>query len=509
MGFTTLRGDALVNAITCASAACFLLFGYDNGVFAGIINTEAFLSQFNYPSSTLTGTIVSIYNLGCFLGCIIAGLIGRRLGRRLTIIASQWVCIVGTILQCTAFTVGHLIVGRIVTGVATGMATSTIPTWVSETARANRRGPLVALQLAIVSGGILIAYWLDYGMLYAVGQVVWRFPVAFQAVFSIATICMVYFLPESPRLLYDKGRTEEADQILCRLKDKPIDHPDIIRERTEILAAIELEHSLPKMTVRRLLFEPSELKLLRRIIIGFSCQCIQQLTGIAVVIGYLPYVAHNEIGLSQNLAQIMGGIGAVIYFIASFPPIYFVERFGRRQCLIFGSIGMTLCWTLLIIFLALGEQRNNKGLLYAGIVMMYIYQIIFAFSWLSVPWIYPPEITPLNVRHIGAAAATSAEWLTAFLVSEVTPTAVTNIGFYYYIVFAVVCAASIPIVYFFYPETAGRTLEEIDMLFAAGSIHGRDFEEASPEKMHDELMDRVAVSFVERTDGETKDIIHV
>jgi hypothetical protein len=95
------------------------------------------------------------------------------------------------------------------------------------------------------------------------------------------------------------------------------------------------------------------------------------------------------------------------------------------------------------------------------------------------------------------------------LVSEVTPTAVTNIGFYYYIVFAVVCAASVPIVYFFYPETAGRTLEEIDMLFAAGSIHGRDFEESSTEKMHEELMDRVAVSFVERADAETKDTIHV
>lgn len=120
MGFTNLRGNALVNAITCASAACFLLFGYDNGVFAGIINTEAFRSQFGYPSSTITGTIVSIYNLGCFLGCIVASLVGRKLGRRMTIIWSQWVCILGTILQCTAFTVPHLIVGRIVTGVATG-----------------------------------------------------------------------------------------------------------------------------------------------------------------------------------------------------------------------------------------------------------------------------------------------------------------------------------------------------------------------------------------------------
>lgn len=164
------------------------------------------------------------------------------------------------------------------------MATSTIPTWVSETSTANRRGPLVAFQLAIVSGGILIAYWLDYGMIYATGQVVWRFPVAFQAVFSIATIGMVYFLPESPRLLYDKGQIDEADQILCRLKDKPIDHPDIVRERTEILAAISLEHSQPQMSVRRLLFEKSELKLLRRIVIGFSCQCIQQLTGKPILV---------------------------------------------------------------------------------------------------------------------------------------------------------------------------------------------------------------------------------
>jgi MFS family permease len=124
MGFRTARGDDLVMAITCASATCFLLFGYDNGVFAGIINTPEFLEQFGNPSSSKTGTIVSIYNLGCFLGCLVAAQFGRKLGRRLTIIVSQWICIVGTILQCTAYVIPHLIVGRIVTGVAVGMATS-------------------------------------------------------------------------------------------------------------------------------------------------------------------------------------------------------------------------------------------------------------------------------------------------------------------------------------------------------------------------------------------------
>lgn len=118
---------------------------------------------------------------------------------------------------------------------------------------------------------------------------------------------------------------------------------------------------------------------------------------------------------------------------------------------------MSLCWILLIVFMSLGKRRNSDGLLYAGIVMMYVYQIAFAFSWLSVPWIYPPEITPLNVRHIGAATATSAEWLTAFLVQEVTPIAVTTISWRYYFVFTAVCLVSIPIVYFFYPETSGKT----------------------------------------------------
>lgn len=167
-------------------------------------------------------------------------------------------------------------------------------------------------------------------MLHATGQVVWRFPVAFQAVFAIATIGMVHFLPESPRLLYAKGCTAEGDDVLSRLKDLPLDHPELQREREEIFAAIALERAQPKVTLKKLLFEHSEIKLLRRIVIGFSCQCIQQLTGISVVIGYLPYVARNEIGLSENMAQIMGGIGAIVYLFASFPPIYF----GESHCCI-------------------------------------------------------------------------------------------------------------------------------------------------------------------------------
>lgn len=121
------RGKTLQFAVTVCCLCAFVLFGFDQGVFGGILQNEDWLNQFNHPSDSETGIIVSCYNLGCLTGCIINFFLGEKLGRRKTIWMAMCFVLVGAALQTSAFTVAHLVVGRVVTGFGTGIKTSTVP----------------------------------------------------------------------------------------------------------------------------------------------------------------------------------------------------------------------------------------------------------------------------------------------------------------------------------------------------------------------------------------------
>lgn len=121
------RGKKLQRAVTSCCLCAFVLYGYDQGVFGGILENKDWLRQFDDPGDTLTGFITSSYNLGCLIGCFKNFVVGEKLGRRWTIwVAMGWI-LIGAALQATASTRAHLIVGRIVTGVGTGLKTSTVP----------------------------------------------------------------------------------------------------------------------------------------------------------------------------------------------------------------------------------------------------------------------------------------------------------------------------------------------------------------------------------------------
>ena len=155
-------------------------------------------SQANHRS-TIQGISIASYNLGCFCGAIACIWIGDFLGRRKTIFLGSSIMVVGAILQASAFSLPHLIVGRLITGMGNGLNTSTVPTWQSECSKSHRRGQLVMIEGALITGGIMISYWLTFGSSFIKNEAAWRFPIAFQIVFALIILAFILELPESPR----------------------------------------------------------------------------------------------------------------------------------------------------------------------------------------------------------------------------------------------------------------------------------------------------------------------
>jgi len=175
-----------------------------------------------------------------------------------------------------------------------------------------------------------------------------------------------------------------------------------------------------------------------------------------------PYIFQTSIGMSRYDALLVSGGLQVFYFLSSLIPWIVVDRAGRRRLFMIGSIGMGTCMMLSAIFVGIG----TKGLGYAAAVVLYIFQTFFTLGWQSNMWIYPSELLPLKLRLRGGALAVVSQWLFTFLVVEITPPMITNIGYKSYIVFAVINFITVPVVWFCYPETSRLPLEAVDLLFA-------------------------------------------
>lgn len=314
---------------------------------------------------------------------------------------------------------------------------------------------------ALITCGIMISYWVDLGFSFAPGSVAWRFPLAFQLVFCIFILIFIPFLPESPRWLVLKKREHEAREILAALADTDMD--DHVVEN-ELVAIRETVEEMSKGSFRDL-FTMDKDRNLHRTVIAYTNQMFQQISGINLIT-YYAAVIYGNLGMSSFMSRLLAALNGTEYFIASWPAVFLVERVGRRKLMLFGAIGQAGTMAIL----AGVNSSEEKGAQIAGIVFLFVFNTFFAVGWLGMTWLYPAEIVPLRIRAPANALSTSANWIFNFLVVMITPVAFNTIGYQTYIIFAVINAFMVPCVYFFYPETAYRSLEEMDTIFH--KVHG-------------------------------------
>lgn len=465
--FYGLRGVWLHRSIGFIAGMGFLLFGYDQGVMGGLLTLENFKSYFpEMDDSTISGTVVAIYEIGCFLGALTAMWLGDKIGRRKMIFWGSIVMTIGAILQCSSYGLAQLIVGRIVTGYGNGYITSTVPTWQSEAAKPKERGRLVMISGALITGGIMISYWIDFAFYFVDNEADWRFPLAFQVVFAIIIFSFVLGLPESPRWLIKKGRIDEAREVFAALDDRPIDSHLVEAQVAEVRESLAEEAVSSTASVMRL-FTFDKNRHFHRSMLAFWNQAFQQITGINLITYYAEYLFETSIGMSALNSRILAACNGTEYFLASWVAFYTIEKFGRRNLMIFGSIGQTL--TMVILTITVWRATAPYSDSHAGIaaaVFLFVFNTFFAIGWLGMTWLYPAEITGLEIRAPANGLSTCANWLFNFMVVMVTPVSFTNIQYYTYTVFAALNLVILVATIIFYPETAGRSLEEIDRIFA-------------------------------------------
>jgi len=490
-----------------AAFACIggVLYGYNQGMFSGILAMPAFGKHMDgiLENSTQKGWLTAILELGAWVGAILSGFIAEVCSRKYGVLIATSFFVLGVVVQASSIAGGHeaILGGRFITGMGVGSLSMIVPLYNSECAPPEVRGALVALQQLAITFGIMISFWIDYGCNYIGGtteetqsDAAWLVPICIQVVPAIILFIGMLWMPFSPRWLLHHGREEEARTILANLRDLPPNHELIELEFLEIKAQSLFEKRslaehfphLQEQTAWNIfklqfvaigaLFKTKAM--FKRVIVATVTMTFQQWSGINAILYYAPSI-FAQLGLSQNTTSLLAtGVVGIAMFIATIPAVLWIDRVGRKPVLTVGALGMALCHFIVAVILAknIDNFDNHQAAGWAAVVMVWLFVVHFGYSWGPCAWIIVAEIWPLSTRPYGVSLGTSSNWMNNFIVGQVTPDMLENITYGTYILFGVLTTLGAAFIWFFVPETKRLSLEEMDIVFGSEGAAQADSE---------------------------------
>jgi len=520
-GPAALVKNARVFGIACFACLGGLLYGYNQGVFSGVLTMHSFKEHMgDYIedpvkltwNSSKQGWLVSILELGAWFGTMYSGFLAEILSRKYAILINVAIFIVGVVVQCTASAgQGHnaILGGRFVTGMGVGSLSMIVPMYNAEIAPPEVRGALVGLQQLSITLGIMISFWIDYGTNYIGGtgagqkEAAWLLPLALQLAPAVLLGIGMIFMPFSPRWLIHHNRENEARSVLARLRNLPSDHELIELEYAEIRAQSLFEkkslaenfphlQDMSAMSIFKLQFVAigslfTTRGMFKRVAISTLTMFFQQWTGINAILYYAPTI-FSGLGLSGNSVNLLAtGVVGIVMFLATIPAVMYVDKLGRKPVLVSGAIGMAACHFIIagIVASFQDDWPNHQGAGWAACVMVWLFVIFFGYSWGPCAWIVIAEIWPMSNRPYGIALGASSNWMNNFIVGQVTPDMLTHLRYGTYIFFGLFTAMGAAFIFIFFPETKGLSLEEMDTLF--GSVGTAEREKERWAEVHREV----------------------
>ncbi|XP_040262143.1 solute carrier family 2, facilitated glucose transporter member 6 [Bufo bufo] len=412
----------------------------------------------------------SVFALGCCVGGISSMVLNDRLGRKLSIMFSAFPAAVGFLLIGSAQHVSMLLLGRILTGLAGGLTSSSIPVYISEISHAGVRGALGACPQLLAVCGALVLYTLGLFL-------PWRWLAVAGEVPVLVMLLLLCFMPDSPRFLISKGKDEKALQALVWLRGPKTAYRGEYQR---------IKESVLKANSSLTFSELSDPYYYKPILIAVSMRCLQQLSGINPILTYLePIFNRTKVILKGGYdAALVGLVRLISVLVAALV----MDKAGRK-ILLFVSSALMLVSSLsmgLYVHFTVDMKHNSTNLTmttsdphvladpvnYLGViplVCIMLYILGYAFGWGPVTWLLMSEILPLKARGTASGLCVMVSWITGFVLTEAFLPVVNAFNletpFFF---FAIICACCILFTYLCVPETKGRTLEQIESYFRTG-----------------------------------------
>ncbi|XP_061356910.1 probable polyol transporter 4 [Gastrolobium bilobum] len=444
--------------LACAIFASLnnVLLGYDVGVMSGAV---IFIKEDLKISEFQVEFLVGILSIVSLLGSLGGGRTSDIIGRKWTMALAAVVFQMGALTMTVAPSYAVLMIGRFLAGIGIGFGVMISPIYIAEISPNVTRGSLTTFPEIFINVGIMLGYVSNYAFSGLSSHINWRVMLAVGMLPSVFIGFALFIIPESPRWLVMKNRVEEARSVLLKTNE---DEKEVEERLAEIQQAAGHGNSEEKPVWLELLFPSPALR--RMLITGLGIQCFQQISGIDATVYYSPEI-FQAAGIVDNskllAATVAVGVTKTIFILVA---IILIDRLGRKPLLLISTIGMTIC----LFSMGATLYFFGKGSFVIALALLFVCGNVAFFSVGLGPvcWVLTSEIFPLRVRAqasaLGAVGNRVCSGLVAMSFLSVSR-AITVAGTFF--LFSAISALAIVFVFTLVPETKGKSLEQIEMMF--------------------------------------------
>ncbi|WVQ84191.1 hypothetical protein IAT38_006342 [Cryptococcus sp. DSM 104549] len=441
-----------------------------SGVDGALINGLQIIPSFNENLGDLSdnrlGLVIAAFSLGALPALPISAFCMDRFGRRSSLLLGCISVIVGGIAQAFTFGPNAFLGSRFIIGFGIALTGTSAPTLLMELAHPRMRGQASLLYNCSWFIGASIIGWLTYGTLVGMtGNWSWRLPCLIQ-IFPevILGIAVVTIIPESPRWLISKGRTEEALNTLAKYHANGVrDDPLVQLEYNEITEAFEDEKANQHGTSYLAFFETrgNRHRLAICVLVGFMCQW----SGNGIIAYYLSPIL-TAAGVTSSATQALINVCMNTWnYPWAIAGALSANKLGRRPLFFISTGGMLVCYIVITALAAEFAKHGNLAVGYVQVAFLFLFFASYDFGFTGLQSAYPIEVLPFSLRAKGYSISQLAIYVALFFNQFVNPIGLSHLQWKYYIVYDCILVVFLVLQYFLFPETKGRTLEEIREIF--------------------------------------------